>query len=236
MACSPIAAEHFKRMSSSPHSGKISRTDSPKEPEVESRKSSTARRSISHSFANATRQEVSNLMSAEEVEKPTMKIVIPTGDDTYSFRSAPEAATDNMVKNICNRQWKPVVNAMFLHEELREELLCSLAKHLAREMAAYTRSKSMLKFSTPSELPCFSSRKLVHEIKVFCPLWYTCITGAASVDSCDERKFDESINSLALVTSAIARLRNPRMSAHAKRISTVLVHSVAKAVDFTCLN
>ena len=96
-----------------------------------------------------------------------------------------------MVKNICNRQWKPVVNAMFLHKELREELLWSLAKHLAREMTAYTRSKSMLKFSTPSELPCFSSRKLVHEIKVFCPLWYTCITGAASVDPSDERKFDE---------------------------------------------
>ena len=79
-------------------------------------------------------------MSAEEVEKPAMKIVIPTGDDTYSFRSAPDAATVNIVKNICNRQWKPVVNATFVLEKLREELWWSLAKHLARKMTAYTRN------------------------------------------------------------------------------------------------
>ena len=174
-------------------------------------------------------------MSAQAVEKPAVKVVIPTGDNTYSFRSTPDAATADIVKNICNRNWKPVVNATFVHEELKKELLSSLAKHLAREMTEYTRSESMLKFSTPSELACFSNRKLVHEIKVFCPLWYTCITGAACVDPSDE-KFDESINSLALATSAITRLRNPRMSARAKRVSTVLVHGGAKAADFTRLN
>ena len=77
-------------------------------------------------------------MFVQEVDKLAMKVLIPTGDDTYSFRSAPDAATVNIVKNICNRQWKPVVNAMFLHKELREELLWSLAKHLAHEMTAYT--------------------------------------------------------------------------------------------------
>jgi len=108
MTCSPIAAERFKRMSGSPHSansGKIGRTDSPKEDgisklELEPWKASTARRSISHSFANAIRQEISELMSAQEVEKPAVKVVIPTGDDTYSFRSTPDAATANIVKNI----------------------------------------------------------------------------------------------------------------------------------------
>jgi len=109
-------------------------------------------------------------MSAQEVEKPAVKLVIPTGDGTYSFHSTPDAATANIVKNICNRNRKPVVNAMFVHEELKKELLSSLTKHLAREMTEYTCSQSMLKFSTPSELACFSNRKLVHEIKVFCPV------------------------------------------------------------------
>lgn len=106
---------------------------------VESRKPLTARRSISHSFAkiNATRQEISNLMSAQEVEKPAIKVVIR---DTYSVRSGPDTATANIVKNICNRQWKPVVNATFVLEKLREELWWSLAKHLARKLTAYTRN------------------------------------------------------------------------------------------------
>ena len=55
------------------------------EPEVDSRKPSKARQSISHSFANAAQQEISNLMSAQEVEKPVMKVVIATGNDTYIF-------------------------------------------------------------------------------------------------------------------------------------------------------
>ena len=39
-----------------------------------------------------------------------------------------------------------------------------------------------------------------------------------------------------LATSAIARLRNPRMSAFAKRVSAVFLHSGAKANDFMRLN
>ena len=51
---------------------------------------------------NATQQEISNLMSMQEVKKLAMKIVIPTGDDMYSFLSVPDAATANIVKIICN--------------------------------------------------------------------------------------------------------------------------------------
>ena len=41
---------------------------------------------------------------------------------------------------------------------------------------------------------------------------------------------------LFLATSVIARLRNPRMSAFAKRVSAVFVHSGAKANNFMRLN
>lgn len=106
---------------------------------------------------------------------------------------------------------------------------------MAREMTGYIHSDSMLKYSAPSELAAFSNRKLVHEIEVYCPLWHACLTGAANVHL-PGAKFDAAVNSLALASSVIARLRNPRMSALAKRVSTVLVHSGAKADDFMRLN
>ena len=116
--------------------------------------------------------------------------------------------------------WKPVVNAMFGYEKLREELFSSLFRNMACEMTEYIRSDSMLKYSSPDKLAAFSNRKLVHEIKVFFPLWHACITGATNVHRPDSN-LDGSINSIALATSAIALLRNSRMSAHAKRVSTV---------------
>ena len=75
----------------------------------------------------------------------------------------------------------------------------------------------------------------MHKIEVCCPLWHACLTGAANVHL-PGAKFDDAVNSLALASSVIARLRNPRMSALAKRVSSVLVHSGAKADDSMHLN
>ena len=247
--CSPTAAvERFKQMSSSPHSanpGKQTRTASPKEKGVEApmkdcSEKPTARRSITYDMSSdvtsrRVREEICDLMSMEEVDKPALRIIIPTGNDNFAFRSTPDATTANIVKNICNKNWKPVVNALFVHTELKDELLHCLSKNMAREMTGYIHSDSMLKYSAPSELAAFSNRKLVHEIEVYCPLWHACLTGAANVHL-PGAKFDAAVNSLALASSVIARLRNPRMSALAKRVSTVLVHSGAKADDFMRLN
>ena len=61
------------------------------------------------------------------------------------------------------------------------------------------------------------------------------LTGAANAHL-PGAKFDVAVTSLALATSAIACLRNARMSAFAKRVSTVLLHSGTKANDFMRLN
>ena len=130
--CSPTAAvERFKRMSSSPHSanpGKQTRTASPKEKGVEApmkdcSEKPTARRSITYDMSSdvtsrRVREEICDLMSMEEVDKPALRIIIPTGNDNFAFRSTPDATTANIVKNICNKNWKPVVNALFVHTEL----------------------------------------------------------------------------------------------------------------------
>lgn len=49
-------------------------------------------------------------------------------------------------------------------------------------------------------------------------------------------KFGDAVNLLALATSAIACLQNPCMSAFAKRVFTVLMHSGAKANNVMHLN
>ena len=56
-----------------------------------------------------------------------LKVVIPTKDDTISLRSAPDELAEKIVKNICNRNWKPVANSMFAHTELRNELMSALS-------------------------------------------------------------------------------------------------------------
>ena len=212
----PIEVERFKRMSISLHSSNLAKVNKISSPAavtekmtVQTNKKSKARRSITYAdgvSSQEARNEICNLMSVEdrEGEKAKMKVIIPTGDETFTFRSPPDVMTANMIRNICDRNWKPVVNAMFGNEKLREELLSSLSRNMAREMTEYIRSDSMLKYSSPDELAAFSNRKLVHEIKVFCPLWHACITGAANVHQPDSN-LDGSINSIALATSAIAR-------------------------------
>ena len=94
-----------------------------------------------------TREEICDLMSMEEVNKPALRIVIPSGNDNFSFRSAPHATTANIIKNICKKNWKPVDNALFVHEELKDKLLHCLSKNMASEMTGYIHSDSMLKYN-----------------------------------------------------------------------------------------
>ena len=93
------------------------------------------------------REEICDLMSMEEVNKPALRIVIPSGNDNFSFRSAPHATTANIIKNICKKNWKPVDNALFVHEELKDKLLHCLSKNMAHEMTGYIHSDSMLKYN-----------------------------------------------------------------------------------------
>ena len=216
---SPIAIERFKRMARSPVSEGLASSSN------DGVRTGKARRSIVY---GPSEDETSLVLEKTD----QLKVVIPTKDDTISLRSAPDELAEKVVKNICNRNWKPVANAMFAHTELRNELMSALSKHLSREMSDYCHSESMLKYSTPSELSAFSNRTFVHEVKVFCPLWYSCIIGAANVGD----DIEESINPKALATASIAHHRNSRMSAFEKRISTVLVHTGAKEDDFTRLN
>lgn len=122
-------------------------------------------------------------MSVEdrEGEKVIMKVIILIGDKTFTFRFSFDVMIVNMIRNICDRNWKLVVNVMFGYEKLREELLFFLFRNMVREMIEYIRSDSMFKYSFFDELVVFFNWKLVYEIKVFCFLWYVCIIGVVNV-------------------------------------------------------
>ena len=96
-------------------------------------------------------------MAVNETEKPQVKVVIPTGESTISLCSPLDELAERMVKNICSCNWKPAVNAVFCHKDLKEEMMLALSKHLVGEMTQYIQSDSMLKYSVPTELCSFSN-------------------------------------------------------------------------------
>ena len=98
----------------------------------------TARGSINYDMSsNVTSQrmceEICHLMSMEEVNKPALRIVIPSGNENFSFRSAPHATTANMIKNIAKRigsQW--TMHCLYRKSSRTNSCITSLRTWLAK--------------------------------------------------------------------------------------------------------
>ena len=104
----------------------------------------------------------------------------------------------------------------------------ALRRSVSSEFAKYSRSDSIPKGTKPDELAGFSSKHLVDEIRIFCPLWNASVYGACGSQL--------RINDIALCSSVAARVRNCTMSALAYRISAVLSHSGVGYDDMRRLN
>ena len=154
---------------------------------------------------------------------------------TMTVKGNFDPVSAGIIKNICRGEWATVVNAIRRHEFLAPELLNLVEREVGREFAQYSKSDSCLKECSPDQLRVFSNKTLCEEVRVFCPLFYAAVGGA-----CDMRTSDESdvhrTNALALATSALARCRNPTMSAVAYRISALLYHSGLDSRGLTRLN
>ena len=74
------------------------------------------------------------------------------------------------------------------------------------------------------------------EVRIFCPLWFDCVRGASGLSQNAFKECVPEINSLALATPRLARLRNAKASAVHYRISTIMFHSGVKHDDLTRLN
>ena len=143
----------------------------------------------------------------------------------------------SIILNACRKNWSTVANMIMKHSHVRQELEEPLRKAVAGEFKEYCQdtTDSMLKKSSPEDLSAFSNRFLAHEVGTWCPLWMACLKGACNVKDLAEEN-GKVINSVALSSAVAAKCRNPKMSAAAYRISTILFHSGVKHEDLRLLN
>ena len=88
----------------------------------------------------------------------------------------------------------------------------------------------------PDELASFSNKIFMKEVRIFCPLWFDCVRGASGLSQNAFKECGPEINSLALATATLARIRNAKASAVHYRISTIMFHSGVKHDDLRRLN
>jgi len=173
---------------------------------------------------------VDGLKTCEGRSASKMKVLIvhPNGD--VVVRNPTNEKTVQIIRNLCLSNWTAVANGIFDHQDkdFQEELSNALKRKVNKEFKAFSKSNSALKATAPDELASFSNKLVVVESKLFCPLWYSCMSGAAGKRG--------NVNHLALMTAFAARVRNPKMSAVAFRISNLLVHSGAKFQDIMRLS
>jgi hypothetical protein len=137
------------------------------------------------------------------------------------------------------KNWKPAANQVSKHAELKSFILEASERAVSEEFDNLSKSDTILKGRKMDEVIAFSTNILVHESSHMCPLWYACVRGACgkkSLNSPNPFKSALSTNKMALVTAALARLRNPTLSAFAYRISTILFNSGTKYNDILRLS
>ena len=159
--------------------------------------------------------------------------MIPSG--TVTTRVPRDEPTKNLVKNIACENWREVSNAILKHKELAPEINIAIRKAVSKEFSDYLKCESMLLARNPDELAGFSNKLFMEEVRIHCPVWFSCQLGASGLSS-KEEAVGGRVNSMALASSTLARLRNPQASAAHYRISTILFHSGVKHDDLNRLN
>ena len=151
--------------------------------------------------------------------------------------SGTQGSSQSVVKNIGLKNWETASNACLRHEFLALELKEAFKNELGQECKNFTKGDSCLKESSPDQLAVFSNKTLCKELEMYCPLLYTVLCQASNLlGSNSEEATERAVNAVALAFSSLIRCRNPKMSAAAYMISTVLFHSGVSYKDFTRLN
>lgn len=141
-----------------------------------------------------------------------------------------------LVRNIACEKWREASNVVLKHEEIAAEVKQGISKAISKEFDEYLKSGSMLELRNPDELAGFSNKLFMEEVRIFCPVWYDCVLGACGLSREDVQEGGRDVNSLALATATIARVRNTKASSIHYRISTILFHSGVKHDDLIRLN
>ena len=200
--------------------------------------SSKSRKSLA--FNDENEDEMLHKLNVDDL--PTtglqVKIVYRNSSGRVIARIPRDDQTKALVRNIADKKWREVSNAVLKHENLGPELKKSLGKELSREFDQYLKpgSNSMLEATDPDELAGFSNKLFVEEVRIYCPVWFSCLLGASGLSQEDVKEEGRDVNSLALSTATLCRIRNPKASAVQYRITTIMFHSGVKHDDLIRLN
>ena len=110
-----------------------------------------------------------------------MKVVFTHPNRNVVIRTPSDKQLIHLVNNISSKNWKAAANGVFAHPSLREELPSVLQRAVSAEFKDYSRSDSVfcvLKGIEPDQLARFSSKLVLDEIGIMCPLWNANIQGA----------------------------------------------------------
>ena len=190
--------------------------------------SSVQKQPIQHQPKDRFLQEHMNISNLFESNETQVKVTIAYPSGNVTIPALNDKQSQMLIKNIALKNRKAAANGFFAHTSLKEELPAALRRAVSSEFVEYSRSDSILKGTKPDELAGFSSKHLVEEIRIFCPLWNASVYGA-----CGSRP---TINVIALCCSVAARSRNSTMSALAYRVSAVLSHAGVGYDDMRRLN
>ena len=180
-----------------------------------------------------------NIETICDKEGTQIKTVIVYPNGNVTVRESFDELTKGIIKNLALKNWKPAANQVFKHPELKSFILEAAERAVSEEFDNLRKSDTVLKGRKVDEVIAFSTNILVHETSLMCPFWYACLRGAGgkkSFNSPNPFKSALSTNTMTLATAALARLRNPTLSAFAYRISTILFHSGSKYNDILRLS
>ena len=180
--------------------------------------------------------EMLSKLNVEDLPSDGVKLLYLNPSGNVTVRIPRDSQTKILVKNIAAKKWREVSNGILKHVEIMPELSKGICKLVSKEFDEYMKSECMLDARNPDELAGFSNKLFMEEVRVFCPVWFDCALGASGVSQDTLKVCGPEVNSLALATATIARVRNAKASAAHYRISTILFHSGVKHDDLKRLN
>ena len=142
-----------------------------------------------------------------------------------------DSGSKGIIRNIALQQWKTAVNLTFRHKDLSKELLAKLENEAESKMRDDCRSDS-IQMTDPDQLALLSNKVLCKEVELNCPMYSSVVKSACNAND----KPENGTSAVALATAVLVRCKNPKMSALAYRISSLLFHSGVSYRDATRLH
>ena len=187
---------------------------------MRSKKSLAFENAVNTSFTLLVQEgEMLSHMNVEELPNASVKIVFMNPCGNVTVRIPGDSQTKTLVKTVATKQWREAINALLMHEEIKPELYKEISKLVSLEFDEYLKSGCILEARNPDELAKFSNKIFMKEVRIFLPFWFDCVRGARGLSQNAFKECVPEINSLALATPTLARLRNAKASAEHYRIS-----------------